>query len=130
MEREIEILSEKTTMSVSTDRYVRKPWGVFGGKDGGNSSCMVENSHGKKEKLPYSKMTRQVNQGDIITLITPGAGGWGDPLERDPGKVLWDVTEEFISSERAEECYGVVVRKKGFRRYEIDREATEVLRGK
>lgn len=128
MKREIEIQSQKTTVTVSTDRSKLKPWGVFGGLPGGNSACYLEHRDGTKEKLPYSKMTLSVQEGDVISIITPGAGGWGDPLTRDPQKVLWDVKEEFISVERAKECYGVVIVEKGFREYEIDIEGTNRLR--
>ena len=129
MRREIEVGSEKTTLTVSTDRSRLQPWGAFGGSGGGNSSCLVE-SNGKAEKLAYSKMTRKVDRGDVVTIITPGAGGWGDPLSREPEKVLRDVVEEFVSIERAAECYGVVIRRAGLRSYEIDHPATERLRSK
>ena len=129
MRREIEVGSEKTTLTVSTDRSRLQPWGAFGGSGGGNSSCLVE-SNGKAEKLAYSKMTRKVDRGDVVTIITPGAGGWGDPLSREPEKVLRDVVEEFVSIERAAECYGVVIRRAGLRSYEIDHPATEQLRSK
>jgi N-methylhydantoinase B len=130
MRREIEVLSGSTTLTVSTDRSRLKPWGVFGGMDGENSSCFIEHADGPKERLPYSKMTRSVAKGDIVTINTPGAGGWGDPLTRDPEKVLWDVTEGFVSMKRAEECYGVIIREKGFRRFEVDWEATRELRSR
>jgi N-methylhydantoinase B len=128
MRREIEIQSQRTTLTVSTDRSRLKPWGVFGGMAGGNSSCFLEHRDGKVEKLAYSKMTRPVEEGDVVTIMTPGAGGWEDPLTRDPEKVLWDVTEEFISPERAKEFYGVVVEKKGYRRFEISHPETEAVR--
>ena len=130
MKREIEIHSQKTTLTVSTDRSRLKPWGVFGGLPGGNSACFLEHADGKVEKLAYSKMTRPVEEGEVVTIITPGAGGWGDPLTRDPEKVLRDVTEEFISPERGKEFYGVVVEKKGYRHYEINLPETEALRKK
>ncbi|HEY4820008.1 MAG TPA: hypothetical protein VIH62_04155, partial [Xanthobacteraceae bacterium] len=38
-----------------------------------------------------------------------GAGGWGDPLERDPAAVLKDVRNELLSAEKAIADYGVVV---------------------
>ena len=41
--------------------------------------------------------------------VLAGAGGWGDPLERDPAAVLKDVRNELLSVERAEADYGVVV---------------------
>ena len=127
MRREIQVLSENTTLTVSTDRSKTAPWGVFGG-GGGMSSCVIENSDGGIETLPYSKMTRPLESGVTITIQTPGAGGWGDPWTRDPERVLRDVTEEFISPERARESYGVVVRATGYRRFELDHQATEHLR--
>ncbi len=128
MRREIKVLSENTTLTASTDRSKLKPWGVFGGMDGGNSACYVEHGNGEIEKLPYSKMTRPIDTGDTVTIITPGAGGWGDPLTRDVQKVIWDVTEEFISPERARELYGVALERKGPRRWELHLEETEGLR--
>ena len=38
-----------------------------------------------------------------------GGGGWGDPLERDPQKVLDDVLDEYVSIESAHRDYGVVL---------------------
>ncbi|MGQ9646554.1 MAG: hydantoinase B/oxoprolinase family protein [Thermodesulfobacteriota bacterium] len=130
MKREIEIQSQKTMLTVSTDRSKLKPWGVFGGLAGGNSACYLEHADGRVEKLAYSKMTRPIDEGDAVTIITPGGGGWGDPLTRDPQKVLRDVKEEFISPERAREFYGVIVEKKGYRRYELNIEKTDELRRK
>jgi N-methylhydantoinase B len=128
MTREIEIQSEKTTLTVSTDRSKLKPWGVFGGMPGGNSACFIEHADGQVEKLAYSKMTRPIETGEVVTIMTPGAGGWGDPLTREPERVLRDVTEEFISPERAKEFYGVALEKTGYRRFEINRPETDRLR--
>ena len=36
--------------------------------------------------------------GDVITYYSPTGGGYGDPLERDPAKVLDDVLDGFITS--------------------------------
>jgi N-methylhydantoinase B len=128
MMREIEIQSRKTTLTVSTDRSILRPWGVFGGLPGGNSVCYLKHVNGNIEKLAYTKMTRPVEEGDVVTIITPGGGGWGDPLTRDPQKVLRDVKEEFISIEKAKEFYGVIIEKKDPFTYEIDIEKTNQLR--
>jgi N-methylhydantoinase B len=40
---------------------------------------------------------------------TAGAGGWGDPLERDPELVLRDVLRDLVSHEAARLDYGVVI---------------------
>jgi N-methylhydantoinase B len=127
MKRVIRVLSDKTTLTVSTDRLRKQPWGAFGGKGGGNSSCSVEMPDGHTDKLAFSKMTRPIGNGDAVTICTPGAGGWGDPWSRDVHKVVWDVVEELISPERARSEYGVVVRRRGGH-YELDPTATEALR--
>ena len=41
--------------------------------------------------------------------VLAGAGGWGDPLERDPAAVLRDIRNELLSPVKAEADYGVVV---------------------
>ena len=38
-----------------------------------------------------------------------GGGGWGDPLDRPPAKVLEDVLDEYVSVEGARRDYGVVL---------------------
>jgi N-methylhydantoinase B len=52
----------------------------------------------------------------------PGPGGWGDPLERDPARVLRDVGNELISPESARDDYGVVTDPTG---RTVDEAATE-----
>ena len=52
--------------------------------------------------------------------MTPGGGGFGCPLERDPDAVLADVLEEIVSVDAAAHIYGVVVSATG----EVDWPAT------
>ena len=42
-----------------------------------------------------------VTAGEIIRIETTGGGGWGDPLERDPGRVALDVRQDKVSREAA-----------------------------
>ncbi len=64
-----------------------------------------------------------VAPGDIIRIASSGAGGWGDPLERDPERVLTDVRCDFISVEAAKTKYKVVIRND-----EISADETDTLR--
>ena len=48
-------------------------------------------------------------EGEIVSLRSGGGGGWGDPLRRDPERVLADVRNGFISIENAKAAYGVTV---------------------
>ena len=56
-----------------------------------------------------SKSTTRLDPGDIASVQTPGGGGYGDPHERDPDRVLEDVRNGKVSVEAAREEYGVVV---------------------
>jgi N-methylhydantoinase B len=53
--------------------------------------------------------------------VLAGAGGFGDPLERDPEAVLRDVRNELLSPHKAEGDYGVVIDTEAWR---VDAAAT------
>ena len=58
-----------------------------------------------------------------MVSITPGGGGYGDPLERDVLAVLDDYRESRVSLEAAAAEYGVVITDGG-----IDEAATAKTR--
>ncbi len=59
-------------------------------------------------ELP-GKCTLEVRRGDVFRHVLAGAGGRGDPLDRDPELVLRDVLEEKLTPEYARREYGVVI---------------------
>ena len=67
--------SQVATVSILSDRRKYAPYGLRGGKKGkvGQNTLI---SKGRKYKLP-SKTTINVNRGDIISIHTPGGGGYG-----------------------------------------------------
>ena len=46
---------------------------------------------------------------DTLRALTPGGGGYGDPLARDPAAVAEDVADELVSVESARRDYGVAL---------------------
>ncbi len=64
---------------------------------------------GTERELP-NKVTMDLAPGQGIRHRMAGAGGHGDPLARDPARVLDDVLDERISAAYARERHGVVVR--------------------
>ncbi len=66
-----------------------------------------------------------MKKGDIFVVRTPGGGGYGDPLERDPKAVLQDVVNELVSSSSAQQDYGVIINSET---KEVNWEATRKLR--
>ena len=69
------------------------------------------------------KFTETVKKGEIFRHEVAGAGGWGDPLERDPVAVAQDVRNEIVSRQRALEDYGVVLQGD-----KVDESATKLKR--
>ncbi|MBL8582942.1 MAG: hydantoinase B/oxoprolinase family protein [Rhizobiaceae bacterium] len=61
---------------------------------------------------------------DALYVRWNGGGGFGDPLEREPGRVADDVTRGVVSTEAAEAIYGVALGADGT----ADVAATEALR--
>lgn len=56
-----------------------------------------------------SKSIWQTGPNALFRYLTNGGGGWGDPFDRDPQKVLADVRNEYVSIDGAARDYGVVV---------------------
>jgi len=64
---------------------------------------------------------------EVLVSVSSAGGGFGDPLERDPEKVRWDVREGYVSLDAARSIYGVVLDTKP-ELYKVDYEATKELR--
>jgi N-methylhydantoinase B len=45
----------------------------------------------------------------ITRYQTNAGGGWGNPLEREPARVLRDVRNEYVSRDAARDVYGVII---------------------
>jgi N-methylhydantoinase B len=65
-----------------------------------------------------------IRRGDVFRHELAG-GGWGDPLERDPLRVLDDLRNELITERFAREAYGVVI---DTGRWTVDAAGTRTLR--
>jgi len=66
-----------------------------------------------------------MKQGDVFRHEQPGPGGWGDPLDREPARVLRDVKNELVSAGAARDDYGVVI---DVQTWTVDRASTEERR--
>ncbi len=106
-------------LQVRSDRRDHRPFGLYGGSPGQPSENYL-NPDGENRVLP-GKFTINIKQGDVFRHVLAGAGGWGDPLERDPAAVLKDVRNELLSAAKAQVDYGVVV---DTRRWVVDAAAT------
>ncbi len=105
--RDYRFLAEEGILQVRSDRRDFRPYGLYGGGPG-KPSMNYLNPDGENRPLP-SKLTMTIRRGDVFRHEVAGAGGWGDPLERDPAMVLRDVRNELVSPEAARADYGVVL---------------------
>jgi N-methylhydantoinase B len=125
LQRAYRLLEEEATLQVRADRQVSRPFGLFGGRPGAPSQNVLYRD-GKVSTLP-AKFTMTMKRGDVLHHVQPGGGGFGDPLERDPARVLDDVRNEKVSVEAARRDYGVAVDTST---WTVDRATTARLRTK
>ena len=119
--RSYRILADDALLQMRTDRVKFLPYGLAGGEPGGPSrNYMVEGDVTKD--LP-GKITMRVGEDVLIVHEQAGAGGFGNPLERDPEAVLEDYLDDKISQAYAEKYYKVV-----FSGDQVDWNATKRLR--
>ena len=92
------------------DRHDDAPWGIFGGTAGAGGRMRIHNIAAPDEgrEVPAKFSGLRAEAGDVVSYFSPAGGGYGDPLERDPAKVLDDVLDDFITVEHARDVYGVV----------------------
>jgi N-methylhydantoinase B len=111
LRRDYRLLEEEAVLQVRADRHDFRPYGLYGGSPGRPSLNMI-NPDTERRVVP-AKVTMTLRRGDVYRHEQPGAGGWGDPLERDPARVLRDVRNELVSAESARDDYGVVLVPEG-----------------
>jgi len=111
---EFEVFAPETVVTArNRDRSVFNPWGLKGGHPGAVSAFIRNPGLPDEENLGNKDVVR-LEPGDVLRLIGSGGGGWGDPLERDPEKVLLDIRKGLVSPEQARGSYGVVLTPGGF----------------
>jgi N-methylhydantoinase B len=121
--KDVRLLGDDLRFANLTDRQKFPPPGVLGGLAGEPGRTILNGDRGEQTVLD-SKGTYSVARGDLVTTYLSGAGGYGDPLERDLDAVARDLRDGLLSPTKAREAYGVVCDRSGA----IDREATEAER--
>lgn len=107
LRKDIELLNSTAVLSLLGDRHKFDPYGLFGGRPGARAETIL-NPHRNAEPLA-SKEIREIRRGDIVSLRLSGAGGYGDPQERDPGAIAEDILDGYVTPEAARAAYGYTV---------------------
>jgi N-methylhydantoinase B len=105
--RDLRFLADEGKLTNLADRQKFAPYGLGGGKPGKLGRTVI--NPGPSEQIVHGKQSREFVYDDVISFQQSGAGGYGDPLERDPQRVLEDVLDDYVSIEAARRDYGVVI---------------------
>ncbi len=108
---EVELLRGEARASFVMDHGRFGPPGVLGGGDG--AANVVKLHRGGVTTIPLHLSKDQgleLAPGDRVEVLTPGGGGYGDPLARDPDLVARDVARGYYTAEEAARLWAVALR--------------------
>jgi N-methylhydantoinase B len=118
------MLADEGILQVRADRQVHRPYGLQGGGPGRAGRNLLDPEVASEQAL-HAKLTMTLRSGQVFRHELPGAGGWGDPLDRALDGVAKDLRDGLVTVEGAKRDYGVVASGDP---PAIDVAATEALR--
>ena len=120
--REYRFLQDRGILQLRTDRYDTLPYGLARGGTGTPSRNVLVRD-GRSRKIG-GKVTLELLPNDLYRHAVAGAGGHGNPMERDPAAVLNDVIDGKVTRSHARKAYGVVL-KRGLPQIDVNATARE-----
>ncbi|HEY4279252.1 MAG TPA: hydantoinase B/oxoprolinase family protein, partial [Conexibacter sp.] len=90
--RDIEFLADGG-FSLEGDGNLVPPPGLFGGEEGRPGSVTLNPDTDRAQELPSKTPYRKVHRGDVLRLVGPCGGGYGDPAKRDPDAIARDARD-------------------------------------
>ncbi|MGH7324829.1 MAG: hydantoinase B/oxoprolinase family protein, partial [Candidatus Rokuibacteriota bacterium] len=105
LRRTIRVLGTEVTFLGTLDRERFAPWGLFGGSDGGRGGVVLNAGRPGQRVLGSKVAGLSLREGDTVTIVTPGAGGYGSPAERESALLARDLREGKVSPAVAREVY-------------------------
>jgi len=107
--REYELLDHDARFSLRSTKHTVAPKGIDGGSDGKTGHCTLNPGTDQSRVIPSRYSDHTLHPGDVVSLETPGGGGLGNPLERDPARVLNDVRNGYVTLQKARDVYRVAI---------------------
>ncbi len=106
--KDYRITNSQARVTASFGRSRFPPWALAGGTEGTPNFVEIRRADGRVERRGrFSNET--LEEGDVVRFITGSGGGYGDPRERAPERVLEDVLDGYIGVEVARKVYGVAI---------------------
>lgn len=118
------------SINTQGDRELQDNWGFAGGQPAVGNRLVYAPGTDREESVSLMRSGFKGEAGTLIDFWQGGGGGYGDPFDRDPGKVLDDVRAGLVSIGRARAVYGVEVEliDEDALIYKVDQQATDRLR--
>jgi N-methylhydantoinase B len=76
--RSLRVLDHEARVSLQADRRKRGPYGLHGGADGRPGRNLITDAQGQVKPYP-GKASVTLGSGEVVSVETPGGGGWGQP---------------------------------------------------
>ena len=99
--RKLRTVDHPAELKITTTRRLSSPWGLDGGREGSRSSTSVAGG----AITPVHGICT-LPGGESVEMITPGAGGYGNPADRDQQLLDEDLLEGKVSPAAARLAYG------------------------
>ena len=101
--KDVKVMADGAMLTLLGDRHAIAPYGVFGGGSGAvGQSLVVSNG----ETRAYgSKEVVTLRYGDVVSLRTSGAGGYGSSAERDQQAIADDIADGYVTAGKANYGY-------------------------
>ena len=106
LRRDIEVRADEVRITLRSERQVIPAFGIEGGGPGALGEFILNPDTAREEKLPLFVSNRRFVRGDVISIRTPGGGGYGSPKDRPREMVEEDLRCGYISPRVAREIYG------------------------
>ena len=93
-------LADSTFVALHVDRLHTPPLGLFGGRSGSGVRLRVG-----QEEITDTAGSIEMGPRNILTVESPGGGGYGDPAKREPAALERDLQVGYVSEKAAHEVY-------------------------
>ena len=108
LRRDIEVRDHTAVFSLLADRQRHAPYGLLGGEDGEpGTTYLLDGGEEEEERRLAQKSTHELPAGSVVSLRTPGAGGYGDPADRNRSAIARDLALGKVTPGAMAEDYGV-----------------------
>jgi N-methylhydantoinase B len=105
--RDMRLLANNAGASLRSSRQKFPAPGMAGGLPGGLGTFIRNPGTATETRLGMTTSGTPFANGDVLRVMSPGGGGYGDPRERDPAAVRRDLVEGKISADVARKVYGL-----------------------